>query len=71
MDELQRKKQQMKSDGGVDGVIAAQTGSEVKAPAVPEERGSVFNNRHQKLKRRGDEAVQGGETSLTIFNDER
>lgn len=67
MDELQRKKQQMKSDGGVDCVIAAQTGSEVKSP----ERGSVFNDRQQKLKRRGEEEAQGGEASLTIFNDER
>lgn len=56
----------MKSDGGVDGVIAAQTGSEVKSP----ERGSVFNDRQQKLKRRGEEEEQGGEASLTIFNDE-
>ena len=48
-----RKEQQIKSDGGVDGVIAAQTASKVNSPAAPEERGSAFNDKQQKLKRRG------------------
>ena len=40
-----RKEQQIKSDGGVDGVM--------NSPAAPEERGSAFNDKQQKLKRRG------------------